>query len=167
MARPHHSNPWRREFSAPLHVIQSELNRLLEEYWNPARVTGAPPSSAMDLEPTGWNPTIDVFETPSEIILLADLPGVDPSAIDLSLTGNVLSLRGVKVSEDVPESHRPIRERGFGVFHRQIALSEEVKFEAAQAEARNGVLKVRLPKQDAAKPRTIPVQGVGTPASTA
>lgn len=158
MARPTH---WRREFSAPLHVIQSELNRLFEEYWNPARL-GQAPSSPMDLEPTGWSPAIDVFETAEEIVLIAELPGVDPASIDLSLTGNVLSLRGVKVADDIPGSLRPFRERQFGAFHRQLTLSEDVNFDAAQAEARNGVLRVRLPKQEAAKPRTIPVQSAGT-----
>jgi HSP20 family protein len=153
MARP---TPWRREISAPLQLLQSELNRLLEEYWTPSRL-GPTPSSPMDLEPTAWTPAIDLFETPEEIILFAELPGVDPGSIDLSLTGNVLSFRGVKVADDVPESHNPLRERQFGSFHRQIVLSNDVKFDAAQAEARNGVLKVRLPKQEAAKPRTIPV----------
>jgi len=156
MARP---TPWRRELSAPFHVLQSELNRLMEEYWNPARL-GPSPAPPMDLEPTGWNPAIDLFEKADEFVLIAELPGVEPSSIDLSVTGNILSLRGVKTPEEVAEGHAPLRERRFGTFHRQIPLSNEVNFEAAQAEARHGVLTVRLPKQEVAKPRTIPVQHV-------
>lgn len=156
MARP---MAWRREFSAPLHVLQSELNRILEDYWNPSRV-GASTPPPMDLEPSAWSPAIDLYETPEEVVLFAELPGVDPASIDLSLTGNVLNLRGLKVAEVMPEGHNALRERQFGAFHRQIVLSNEVNFDAAQAEAKNGVLKVRLPKQEAARPRTIPVQHV-------
>jgi HSP20 family protein len=151
--------PWRRDLSAPFHLLQSELNRLMEDYWNPARL-GATQPPPMDLEPTGWSPAIDLFETPSEFLLVAELPGVDPSSIDLSVTGSILSLRGVKTADGMPEGHGPIRERRFGTFHRQIPLSNEVNFDSAQAEARNGVLKVRLPKQEAARPRTIPVQHI-------
>lgn len=150
--------PWRRDLAAPFQVLQSEVNRLLEEFWNPARL-GPGQTAPVDLEPAGWNPAIDLFETPDEFLLVAELPGVEPSSIDLSVTGNVLTIRGVKPADHVPENHAtPIRERLFGAFHRQIVLSNEVNFDSAQAEARNGVLKVRLPKQEAAKPRTIPVQ---------
>jgi HSP20 family protein len=148
---------WRREFSAPLTMLQNELNRLLEEYWTPSRI-GPTQSAPTDLEPAGWSPAVDLFETPEEIVLLAELPGVEPSSIDLSLTGNVLSLRGVKAADEASESHSRARERQFGSFHRQFVLSNEVNFDAAQADSRNGVLRVRLPKQEAAKPRSIPIQ---------
>jgi HSP20 family protein len=147
---------WRREFTVPLQTLQGELNRLIEGYWQPP---GASPASApVDLTPSVWTPAIDLFETPSELILVVDLPGVDPSSIDLSLTGSVLSLRGEKAASGVAEPHERIRERSSGAFQRQIALTEEVDFDSVQAEAKNGVLTVRLPKQVAAKPRTIPVQ---------
>jgi len=70
----------------------------------------------------------------------------------------VLTLRGIKPADETPESSGLLRERRFGPFHRQVALSGEVNFDAVQAEARNGVLKIRLPKQETAKPRTIPVK---------
>jgi HSP20 family protein len=153
------SNPWRRDLTAPLHVLQSELNRLFEEYINPSRL-GPGQAPPVDLEPTAWSPAIDVFETPEEVVILADLPGVDPKTIDLSVTGNVLSLRGEKTARDLPEGAVAQRERQFGAFHRQIALPGDVNFDAAQAEARDGVLKVRLPKQEAARPRTIKIHPV-------
>jgi len=150
-------SPWRRDLPAPFHLLQSELNRLMEEYWNPARLAPSQ-SPPMDLDPSAWSPAIDVFETAEEFLIYVELPGVDPASIDLSVTGNVLSLRGVKSAAALPEGHGPVRERRFGAFHRQVALTNEVNFEAVQAEARHGVLQVRLPKQAAAKPRTIPVQ---------
>ena len=153
MNRP---NSWRRELSTPLHALQGELNRLFEEYWTPTGL-GAAASAPMDLVPSAWNPRVDVYETNEGFVLLADLPGVEPSSIDLSVTGNVLTLRGEKATGELPEGHAQMRERESGMFHRQLTLSSEVNFDAVQAEARNGVLRVSLPKQEAAKPRTIPI----------
>ena len=149
--------PWRNDPTAPLSILQAELQRLLGEYWNPARFTSAP-TPPVDLEPASWTPAIDLVETPEAFILLAEVPGVDPSAIDLSLTGNVLNLRGNKTPEEGAEATSSHRERVFGPFHRQVVLPGEVDFEATQAEARNGVLKIQLPKREAARPRTIPVE---------
>lgn len=151
----HRFIPLRRDWNTTLNGLQSELNRLFEEYVNPHLPPGAGPT---DIEPAAWTPPIDLIETPEEIILLADLPGVDPSRIDLSVTGNVLNLRGEKSAAEMPNGHVGIQERLTGTFHRQVTLSSEVNFDAAQAEAHNGVLQVRLPKQETAKPRTIPIQ---------
>ncbi len=150
------SSQWRREASGPFHVLQNELNRLLEEYLQP-RFSGSetPPTN---LDPTDWTPAVDVYETPDEMIVVAEVPGVDPASIDLALTGDVLTLRGTKEVGDLPESVLQVRERRFGAFHRQLVLPNEVDFDKAQAEAKLGVLKIRLPKRTAAKPRTIPIR---------
>ena len=154
MIRP---GTWRRDFSVPLQSLQTELNRLFEEYWQPQQ--GGPASAQpTDLATAVWTPAIDLSETPTELVLVVDLPGVDPSAIDLSLTGNVLSLRGEKVATEVPSGHNRVRERPVGTFHRQVTLTEAVDFDRVQAEAKNGILTVRLPKQEAARPRTITIQ---------
>jgi HSP20 family protein len=137
-------------------MLQNELNRLFEEYWNPARV--GPAHSPTDLEPAAWTPVLDVIETPQELVIMVELPGVDPASIDLSVTGNVLSLRGEKRGSDIAEGSAVTRERTFGSFHRQVNLPGEVIFEGVQAEARDGVLKVRLPKQEEARRRTIPIR---------
>jgi HSP20 family protein len=151
------SNPWSREASSPLSMLQHELNRMFEAYLNPARSRGAdaPPT---DLDPTSWSPAIDVYELPDEIVVLAEIPGVDPAKLDLAVTGNVLSLRGTKEPGDLPEPLLHSRERRFGAFHRQLTLSNEVDFDRVAAEATNGILKIRLPKRSPAKPRTIPIR---------
>src|SRR5436305_1756767 len=154
MIRP---GTWRRDLTVPLQSLQSELNRLFEEYWQPQ--AGGPASGQpTDLATAVWTPALDLSETPSELVLVVDLPGVEPSTIDLSLTGNVLSLRGEKGSAEVADGHGRVRERPVGSFHRQVTLTEAVDFDKVQAEARNGVLTVRLPKQEAARPRNIPIQ---------
>jgi len=150
------STQWSREASGPFHLLQNELNRLLEEYLQP-RFGGSdlPPTN---IDPTDWTPAVDVYETPDEMIVVAEIPGVDPASIDLALTGDVLTLRGVKEAGDLPESLLQVRERRFGAFHRQIVLPNEVDFDNTQAEAKQGLLKIRLPKRTAAKPRTIPIR---------
>ncbi len=87
------SNPWGRDVSSPLSMLQHELNRMLEAYLEPGRLRGAE-SPPTDLDPTAWSPAIDVYESPEEIIVVAEIPGVDPAKLDLAVTGNVLSLAG-------------------------------------------------------------------------
>jgi HSP20 family protein len=154
MARSSH---WRKESSIPFNFLQNEFARLLEEYLQPeGRAGNQPPPT--DLEPTGWAPLIDVYDTPGEMLIVAEIPGVDPSQVELSITGEVLALRGVKELGDLPEPLLQARERRFGSFHRQVTLPADVDFDAAQADARNGVLTIRLPKRQAAHPRTIPIR---------
>jgi len=101
---------------------------------------------------------IDVYETPEETLVVAEIPGVDPANVELSVTGNLLILRGVKEAGELPEAQLQARERRFGTFLRQVMISADVDPDAAQADANNGVLTIRLPKRRAAKPRTIPIR---------
>jgi HSP20 family protein len=151
------SNQWRREPFVPFSFLQNELARFLEEYLQPEG-RGAGHSPPTDLEPTGWSPAIDVYETPEDTLVVAEIPGVDAAKVELSITGNLLVLRGVKEPGELPESQLQVRERRFGTFLRQIMVSSDVDFDVAQAEAKNGVLTIRLPKKRAAKPRTIPIR---------
>ena len=105
------------------------------------------------LEPAGRR-----VRDPEETIVVAEIPGVDPTKVELSITGNLLILRGVKEAGELPEPQLQVRERRFGTFLRQIMVSTDVDFDAAQADASNGVLTIRLPKRNAAKPRTIPIR---------
>jgi HSP20 family protein len=154
MARSSH---WRRETSVPFSFLQHELARFLEEYLQPEGRSGTQPPPT-DLEPTGWSPLLDVYETPEETLVVVEIPGVDPGKVELSVTGNLLVLRGVKETGDLPESLLQVRERRFGTFLRQVMISSDVDFDAASADAKDGVLTIRLPKRRAAKPRTIPIR---------
>lgn len=150
------SSPWGRDASSPLSMLQSEFNRILEAYLEPGRYRGkdAPPT---DIDPTAWTPAIDVYDSAEELVVVAEIPGVDPAQIDLAVTGNTLSLRGVKEAGDGTEPLVQFRERRFGAFHRQLTLPNDVDFDKVQAQVNNGVLKIRLPKRSPAKPRTIPI----------
>ena len=155
MIRP---GTWRRELTVPLQSLQGELNRLFEEYWQPHAAGSPATGQPTELATAVWTPAIDLAETPTELVLVVDLPGVEPSSIDLSLTGNVLSLRGEKAAAEVADGHNRARERPVGSFHRQVTLTEAVDFDRVQAQAKDGVLTVRLPKQEAARARSIPIK---------
>src|SRR5437763_15351046 len=110
MARSGH---WRRETSIPFQFLQSELARLLEGYLQP-EAAGGPQPPPTDLEPTGWTPCVDAYETPEETLVVAAIPGVDPAKDELSVTGNLLILRGAKDAADLPESLLQLRDRRVG-----------------------------------------------------
>src|SRR5689334_10237912 len=90
---------WRREFAVPLNALQGELNRLIAHYRNLGPFGPAPaadPAGATEIEPAAWIPAIDLVESPEAVTLWADIPGVDPGSVELSVTGRVLTLKGEK-----------------------------------------------------------------------
>ena len=104
-------------------------------------------------------PRINLGEDADNFYLEALLPGVDEKEIDLSITGNTLTLSGERESEVVAGGeqtwHR--RERGFGKFLRTIELPADIDAKAVSAEYRNGLLKISLGKAEAAKPKKISI----------
>ena len=94
---------------SPLHLLQNELNRLLEDYLQPARYGAAEPPPT-DIDPQAWSPAVNVYETNEEMIVVVEVPGVNPASIDLAVTGNVLSIRGAKEPAALPESVPHLRE---------------------------------------------------------
>jgi HSP20 family protein len=102
---------------------------------------------------------VDIFETENELLLKADLPGVDMKNIDIHLENGTLALRGERKYENETKEggfHRV--ERSYGSFARYFTLPETVDPEHVNADYKNGVLTVTLPKKELAKPRQIKVQ---------
>ena len=161
MIRPESFRPenLRRELGAPLFAIQGELNRIFDEYWRPIAAAGAAarPVSPAETDTGGWMPAIDLSETDNEIVLRVDLPGVDPGQVELSVSGDVLNISGNPTAPTGDEGRPLVRERPAGHFARKVSLPSKVDVEGISAEVRQGVLTVRLPKQEGPKPRTIPI----------
>lgn len=106
---------------------------------------------------------IDVYETPSEFVVKAAVPGVDPKDVDISVDEDVLTIKGESRHEDeVKEESFLRRELRYGAFHRSLRLPPTVDAEHATAGFENGVLKLTLPKKPEAKARSIKItpQGV-------
>ena len=108
---------------------------------------------------SSWVPACDVFEDKEGIKIVAELPGVTPEDVKLSLENNVLTIRGEKkpVTGDTTERvHR--YERSYGAFERSFSLPSTVDPEKVEAEYTNGLLFITLPKVERAKPREIQVR---------
>lgn len=106
-----------------------------------------------------FTPAVDIFETDKEITLLADMPGVKAGNLNIDLSENVLTLDGdVKAPEGDGEVD-VIREYRTGKFYRQFTLSQVIDQAKINAELKDGVLRLRLPKVEAATPRKIAVKG--------
>jgi HSP20 family protein len=104
-------------------------------------------------------PSVDMYQTENEIVVKASLPGMKADDIQISVVGDVLTLRGeVKADEEIKEASYHIRERRSGSFARSMPLPSAVQADKARAEFENGVLTLTLPKAEEMRPKTITVK---------
>ncbi|HZD51614.1 MAG TPA: Hsp20/alpha crystallin family protein [Woeseiaceae bacterium] len=106
-----------------------------------------------------WVPAVDVIEEKDRFVLRADVPGVDPDAIDVSMEQGILTLAGAR-QEASPEPFEGLKriERASGRFRRRFTLPEAADAEHITARTSNGILEVTIPKQPEVQPRRITVQ---------
>jgi len=102
-------------------------------------------------------PAVNVWETEHELHAEAELPGVEPGNVEVSVEGNELSIKGQRTIREAEGATYHRRERGAGTFSRVLRLPVEVNAEAVKATLKDGVLSIVLPKAEAARPRKIPV----------
>ena len=109
--------------------------------------------------PNSWMPPVDIFQTGDhELVLKAELPDMAREDIDINIENFVLTVKGEKkVSTEVKEEQYHHAERRYGTFSRSFSLPQTVDSNRVVAEYKNGVLTVRLPLREEAKPRTIKV----------
>ena len=141
----------RRPFE-PLASLR-RLNAVLDEaFGNGQQEEGSTITSA-------WYPACDVFEDKEAVKIVAELPGVRPEDVKISLENNLLTIRGEKKQQAEESSERVHRyERSYGVFERSFALPTTVDSDKVSATFQNGILTVTVPKAERARPREIPVQ---------
>jgi HSP20 family protein len=106
-----------------------------------------------------FTPAVDIFETEKEITLLADIPGVKAGDLDIDLHENVLSLDGDVKSPEGADEVDVFKEYRTGKYYRQFTLSQVIDQSKIKAELKDGVLRLKLPKVEAATPRKIAVKG--------
>jgi HSP20 family protein len=131
------------------------MNRLFDDTgrgWRPEE-----PSAT-----TTWSPAVDIFETENEIMVQAELPGVDRKDITLNLENNVLTLKGERrfEKETKQENYHRI-ERSYGAFSRSFSIPAIVNEEKIRADYKDGILKIALPKKDQVKPKQIKIESQG------
>ena len=105
-----------------------------------------------------WQPSVDIREEPERFVLLADVPGVDPKDIEITMENGVLTVKGERKleREGTKEGYSRI-ERAHGVFYRRFTLPDTADPEAIEARGDNGVLAIVIPKKPVAQPRRIEV----------
>ncbi|RMD64112.1 Hsp20/alpha crystallin family protein [Candidatus Parcubacteria bacterium] len=109
----------------------------------------------------GWGslPLVDMYQTDNEVVVKATLPGVKPEDLQITVTGDVLTIKGeVKQEEEVKNATYHLRERRYGTFARSIPLPVPVVADKAHAEFENGILTLTLPKAEEVRPKTITVK---------
>ena len=108
----------------------------------------------------GWSvPAIDMYQTDDDIVVKASIPGFKAEEVQISVTGEILTLRGeMKHEEEQKDKSWHVREQRWGSFERSVALPTDVVADKAKAEFENGILIVTLPKAEEVKPKTITVK---------
>ncbi|HEY53930.1 MAG TPA: Hsp20/alpha crystallin family protein [Caldilineae bacterium] len=109
-------------------------------------------------QPQGYSLALDVLEKPEEFVIETAIPGIDPNELDISLSDNVLTIKGeTKAEKDMEDARYHLRERLFGNFARSVSLPAPVDVDAVEATYENGVLRLNIPKTEEAKPHKITV----------
>jgi len=133
-------------------TLRDAMDRLFEDSF-------VSPLSWRTLNGEALNPALDVHQTPDEIVVTASLPGLKAEDVDITITGQTLSIRGeFKADETVDRDQFLYRERRYGTFHRQLQLPVRVRGEAASATFEDGVLTLHVPKAEEVKPRQVQVK---------
>lgn len=119
-------------------------------------VTG---DDSSDVVTSHWRPAVDIKEEENRFVIYADLPGVDPKDIEITMEQGVLTLRGERSEESKEEREGYKRvERMSGSFYRRFSLPDTADAERIEAEGKNGVLEITLPKHEKVQPRKITVR---------
>ncbi len=105
-----------------------------------------------------FTPAVDIFETDTQIVVLADMPGVKAGALNIDLRDNTLTLDGGVEPFEAEGEEEVFMEYEVGKYYRQFSLSEMIDQKRIDAQLKNGVLRLTLPKVEKAAPRTITVQ---------
>ena len=133
-------------------TLQDRMNRMFDESYR-----GRSASDDWALGGT-WAPAVDIYEHEGNIVLTAELPGVDPKDVDVRVENNVLTLRGErKWSDDVERESYHRVERAYGSFTRSFTLPSVVDTDKIKADFKDGMLKLVLPKREEAKPKQISI----------
>jgi HSP20 family protein len=102
---------------------------------------------------------VDMYETDEAVVVKTALPGVDPEDIDISITGDSLTIKGeFKADEEIEEADCVCRERAYGAFSRSLTIPVSIEAGEAEAEFGDGILTLTLPKAEALKPKAIKVK---------
>jgi HSP20 family protein len=132
--------------------LRQAMDRLFEDSF-------VRPSRALEAFGEVATPALDVYQTPSEIVVKAALPGLKPEEVSIDITGETLTIKGEhKAEHDIKKEDYLYQERRYGVFSRSVILPSGLKPDKAEATMDDGVLTLTIPKAEEIKPKAIKVK---------
>lgn len=133
--------------------LREQMDRLFEDTLNLL-----PSTQTRFQTPRIWGLQMDVSETDNAYIVKAAIPGITPDDLDITLTNNVLTIKGeIEADEEQEGEVFHMRELRYGSFSRSLTLPDQVDADAVEANVENGILTVFVPKSEESKPKRIPV----------
>ncbi len=131
-------------------TLRRSMDRLFEDVFTRRLRTAAP---------LVWQPAVEIFETENEVVVKAELPGIDPKNVNVTVTAEGLTIKGEAKSEQEEKGRNYYRrELRYGTYERTIPLSAEVKSDETRAAFRHGILEVTVPKAERVRPKTVKVE---------
>jgi HSP20 family protein len=143
--------PWRSLWEVRFPSLKEEMDKLFEDFFGrtgfPAPAEGA------------WLPPVDVRETKEDVVVMMDIPCVDPKEVTISIMDDKLTVKGERKKEEETREESCFRsERVYGSFQRTIQLPSEVVGARARATYKDGALRITIPKTEKAMPKEIKVE---------
>ena len=136
----------------PFRDIQTEMNRLFDNF------LGRPTATATGTGSRVWMPVVDMYETKDDLILSFELPGVREKEVSVSITGDLLTVKGERqFNQELNNDNYHHMERAYGKFERTVQLPMHVQAGRVTATSRDGVLEVKLPKAEEVRPKEIKI----------
>jgi len=130
-------------------TLRDKMNRLFDDAFK---------GEEKDIVSSSWAPSVDIYETENELVLNAEIPGIDEDDIEIKIEDNTLTLHGErKLEEETQEENYHRIERSYGSFYRSFSLPHYIDQEKIKAEHDNGVLRIHMPKKPELKPRSVKI----------
>lgn len=132
--------------------LRREMDRLWDDYFGPSRRALRPAAEE-------WLPAVDVSEAADKVTIKAEIPGLEAKDIDISITGDMITIKGEKKSEreETKENYHLV-ERSYGSFSRTLRLPAAVDPDKVEASYKQGVLTITCPKKEEAQPKPIEIK---------
>ena len=132
--------------------LRESMERLFDDLFTTRR-------SGRALAPAQWEPAVELFETEGDVVFRAEMPGIDPQQVDVTVTEDTLTVKGEARTEQEQKGRNYYRrELRYGSFERAVGLPASVQADQAKATCRQGILEVRIPKAERGRAKSIKVE---------
>jgi HSP20 family protein len=133
-------------------VLRDRMNRLFED------MVSSPKLEDTGIMQSTWSPAVDIYETENDLVLTAEIPGVEEKDVEIKIEDNTLTLKGErKFEKETREENFHRIERAYGSFYRSFSLPNYIDQDKISADYENGLLKIHMPKKPEVKPRKVKI----------